>query len=97
VTHVRRQAERLAALRQRLAAWWGLARVLKQERLKALAGKLESLSPLAILARGYSICFAVPSRRILKAAVDAAVGSRVAVRLHRGEVQCVVRAVDPGT
>jgi exodeoxyribonuclease VII large subunit len=95
--HVRRQAERLGGLRQRLIAWWGMARMLKQARLKVLAGKLESLSPLAILARGYSICFAVPSRRILKAAADAAAGSQVAVRLHRGELQCVVRGVDPGT
>ena len=97
VAHVRRQAERLGGLRQRLIAWWRMARMLKQERLKVLAGKLESLSPLAILARGYSICFAWPDRRILKAATDAAVGSQVAVRLHRGELQCVVRGVDPGT
>jgi len=97
VAQVRRQAERLGGLRQRLIAWWRMARMLKQERLKILAGKLESLSPLAILARGYSICFAWPDRRILKAATDAAVGSQVAVRLHRGELQCVVRGVDPGT
>jgi exodeoxyribonuclease VII large subunit len=97
VAQVRRQAERLGGLRQRLIAWWGMGRMLKQERLNVLAGKLESLSPLAILARGYSICFGVPNRRILKAAADAAVGSQVAVRLHRGELQCVVRGVDPGT
>jgi len=97
VAQVRRQAERLGGVRQRLAAWWRMARMLKQERLKVLVGKLESLSPLAILARGYSICFALPNRRILKAAADAAVGSQVAVRLHRGELQCVVRGVDPGT
>ncbi|HSD51453.1 MAG TPA: exodeoxyribonuclease VII large subunit [Candidatus Methylomirabilis sp.] len=96
VALVRRQAEQLGGLRQRLIAWWGMARMLRQERLKVLAGKLESLSPLAILARGYSICFAVPNRRILKAAADAAVGSQVAVRLHHGELQCVVRGVDPG-
>jgi exodeoxyribonuclease VII large subunit len=96
VAQVRHQAERLGGLRQGLFAWWGMVRMLKQERLKVLAGKLESLSPLAILARGYSICFALPNRRILKAAADAPVGSQVAVRLHRGELQCVVRGVDPG-
>ncbi|MBI2164239.1 MAG: exodeoxyribonuclease VII large subunit, partial [candidate division NC10 bacterium] len=51
VAQVRRQAERLQGLRQRLLAWWDLARMLRQERLKVLAGKLETLSPLSILAR----------------------------------------------
>jgi len=97
VAQVRRQAERLGGIRQRLFAWWGMARMLKQERLNVLAGKLESLSPLAILARGYSICFALPGRQVVKAVADAPAGSQVAVRLFRGELQCVVREVRPGT
>jgi len=97
VAQVRRQAERLGGVRQRLFAWWGMARMLKQERLSVLAGKLESLSPLAILARGYSICFALPGRQVVKAVADAPAGSQVAVRLFRGELTCVVREVSPGT
>jgi len=97
VAQVRRQAERLGGVRHRLFAWWGMARMLKQERLNVLAGKLESLSPLAILARGYSICFALPGRDVVKTAADLPVGSQVAVRLYRGELQCVVREVSPGT
>ncbi|MEK7205556.1 MAG: exodeoxyribonuclease VII large subunit, partial [candidate division NC10 bacterium] len=97
VAQVRRQAERLGGVRQRLFAWWGMARMLKQERLNVLAGKLESLSPLAILARGYSICFALPGRQVVKAVADAPAGSQVAVRLFRGELQCVVREVSPGS
>lgn len=97
VAQVRRQAERLQGLRQRLLAWWDLARMLRQERLKVLAGKLETLSPLSILARGYSICFSLPDRHIVKATADAAVGSEVAVRLHRGELRCLVQGALPGT
>jgi exodeoxyribonuclease VII large subunit len=96
VAQVRRQAERLGGIRQRLFAWWGMARMLRQERLRVLAGKLESLSPLAILARGYSICFALPGRQVVKAVGDVPAGSQVAVRLFRGELTCVVREVSPG-
>ncbi len=92
---VRRQAERLRGFRQRLFAWWGLARMLRQERLKVLVGKLETLSPLAILARGYSICFSLPSRQVVKDAAKVGVGSEVAVHLDRGELQCVVQETSP--
>jgi exodeoxyribonuclease VII large subunit len=92
VLRVQRQAERLQTVRQRLLGWWDRTRMRRQERLRVLAGKLDALSPLAILARGYAICFALPERRVLKAAAEAAAGSRVAVRLHDGELTCLVQA-----
>jgi exodeoxyribonuclease VII large subunit len=70
--------------------------MIRQERLRVLAGKLETLSPLAILGRGYSICFSLPSRRVLKSAAGIRVGSEIAVRLHRGELRCVVQGATPG-
>ena len=63
------------------------------ERLRVLAGKLESLSPLNILARGYSICFRLPERMALRSAHEAGVGAEVAVRLHEGELRCLVQGV----
>ncbi len=66
----------------------------RQERMKFLAGKLETLSPLRILSRGYSICWSLPSRHVLKAASEASVGAQVAVRLHQGELICEVRDID---
>jgi len=94
---VRGQAERLRGLTQRLYAWWAAARMIRQERLKVLAGKLETLSPLSILARGYSICFGLPARQVVKSVAEIRVGSAVAVRLHRGELHCVVQGAAPGT
>jgi exodeoxyribonuclease VII large subunit len=88
-----RRRERLQAIRQRLAAWWELFRTVRGARLARAASNLESLSPLGILGRGYSICFALPERRILKAAAEVAVGTDVAVRLHRGELRCVVQGI----
>ena len=88
-----RQADRLQGLRRRLEAWWALFRTVRGERLARAAATLESLSPLGILGRGYSICFALPSRRILKATTEVDTGSAVAVRLHQGELECVVQAI----
>jgi exodeoxyribonuclease VII large subunit len=93
VAQLARQADRLQGLRRRLEAWWALFRTVRGERLARAAATLESLSPLGILGRGYSICFALPSRRILKATTEVDTGSTVAVRLHRGELECVVRAI----
>jgi exodeoxyribonuclease VII large subunit len=97
LAHLRRQAEFLRGLTRRLHAWWGLARVQRRERLKVLAGKLGVLSPLAILARGYSICWSLPSRHIVRAAAEVQVGSEVAVRLHGGELRCLVQEAASGT
>jgi len=88
---VDRQRERLGRLAERLLAWWELSHRRRLDRVAVLAGKLTSLSPLAILARGYSICFALPGRRILTRAADVPPGADVAVRLQEGELRCVVK------
>jgi exodeoxyribonuclease VII large subunit len=67
----------------------------RRAELTALAAKLEVLSPLAILARGYAIVLHVPSGRALVRARDAAAGDHVRVRLHRGTLDAVVERVQP--
>ncbi|MFH1189088.1 MAG: exodeoxyribonuclease VII large subunit, partial [Candidatus Omnitrophota bacterium] len=49
-----------------------------------LAQKLEALSPLAILNRGYSISSRLPAREIIKDAGDINVGDRIETRLGKG-------------
>ncbi|MDD5434395.1 MAG: exodeoxyribonuclease VII large subunit [Nitrospira sp.] len=56
------------------------------------AARLDSLSPLAILSRGYSITSKLPSRTIVKSYRDVQSGEKVSVRLHEGNLICVVEA-----
>ena len=61
-----------------------------RERLSQDAAKLEILSPLAVLARGYAVAFREGSRAPLLSASDVRPGDRLRVRLHEGEVKAVV-------
>ena len=91
---------RQALLRERLRH--GLARLETavrssvgggRERSMRLAATLEALSPLAVLARGYSICRRLPSLEVVKDAESVTEGGEVSVRLRRGELHCRVSRV----
>jgi exodeoxyribonuclease VII large subunit len=56
-------------------------------------GKLDSLSPLAVLERGYSIT-STPEGAILKNAEQTAPGQLIRVRLHRGNLKCEVKEIE---
>lgn len=58
-------------------------------RLSVLAARLDALSPLATLARGYCICTTATGRVVDDAAFVEA-GSRLKVRLRCGNLQCLV-------
>jgi len=63
---------------------------IKKQNLKGILGKLDSLSPLSILQRGYSITRKLPSLKILRDAAEVLVGDKVEVKLHRGTLSCSV-------
>jgi len=73
-------------LRHSLAIW--------RQNLEGLTGKLDSLSPLAILQRGYSISRRIPSMEILRDAARVKEGEKIEVRLHRGALFCGVERVE---
>ena len=56
-------------------------------------GKLEALSPLAVLERGYSLT-RTPDGTVVTDAGKVAPGDHVRVRLSRGELDCVVQSSD---
>jgi exodeoxyribonuclease VII large subunit len=90
VEQVRRQRERIAVVAETLRGALRTRLRLCEGELRALAGKLESLSPLAILGRGYSITRLVPDLRIVKDAASVRPGEAVSILLHRGTLACRV-------
>ncbi|PZN13483.1 MAG: exodeoxyribonuclease VII large subunit [Bacillota bacterium] len=67
----------------------------RRQQLRALTGQLEALSPLAVLARGYSIARDARGH-VVKDARDVAPGEPVEVWLHRGRLLCRVEETLPG-
>lgn len=59
----------------------------RSERVSLAAGKLDSLSPLGVLARGYAIAFDAEGR-VIKRAAAVKSGERVRVRVSEGEIEC---------
>lgn len=90
---IRLQRRRLTELFKDLTGWADRRVVMLQSELKAVAGKLDSLSPLAILSRGYSICLRLPDQEIVKDGSAVVAGDQVEVRLHHGRLRCDVREV----
>jgi len=90
-------ARRLAVIRTRLAGADArldsavrLARHRAEASLGALTGRLDTLSPLAVLARGYAVCWTADRTAIVRRAIDVAAGDRVQVTLADGELSCTI-------
>jgi exodeoxyribonuclease VII large subunit len=90
--HLAAIRSRLEAARARLKTADRTARHRAQSQLASLAGRLENLSPLAVLARGYAVCWNADRTAIIRSASAVAPGDRVRVTLQNGELHCEVRA-----
>jgi exodeoxyribonuclease VII large subunit len=100
---VRRQLDtldlgrRLGAIRTRLVAARGrLAGAVARRRheadaaLRNCASRLDTLSPLAVLGRGYAVCWNADRTRALRDAGEVVPGDTVRVTLSRGEIEAKV-------
>ncbi len=86
------QVEKLHSLRGSLDT--GMARSLEQiaSRFTALTGRLNDLSPLKVLERGYSITFG-PDGKILKEVKTVKPGDLIQTTLHKGSVKSRVESI----
>jgi len=88
---------RLASLRTRLVAADGRmtgAAIRRRDRalaqVQTVAARLESLSPLAVLARGYAVAWNADKSRVLRDAALVTPGETIKVTLSRGEIEAKV-------
>jgi exodeoxyribonuclease VII large subunit len=95
---------RLASMRTRLVTSAGRLETAVRRRqhraasqLGNAAGRLDTLSPLAVLARGYAVAWNADKTRVLRDASAVAPGDTVHVTLSRGEFEAEVRSTVDST
>jgi exodeoxyribonuclease VII large subunit len=66
----------------------------RKNQVTTAMGRLDALSPLAILKRGYSICRRWPGLEVLTCAQEVRPAEAVSIKLHRGGLICRVEKVE---
>ena len=64
---------------------------LLRAELKGMAAHLDSLSPLAVLSRGFSIAKTLPEGKVIKDGDQVERGDDIGIELYRGELICTVK------
>jgi exodeoxyribonuclease VII large subunit len=72
----------------------GMSRAMETRRhlLAQLAGRLDSLSPLKVLERGYAVAINTRDGRVVTDAAAVEIGDELQVQVKRGRIQAVTRA-----
>ena len=68
----------------------------RQRRFAGLAGQLQSLSPLAVLERGYSITHDAKTGKVVRTAIQLKPGQTIVTKFAQGEAKSVVESVERG-
>jgi exodeoxyribonuclease VII large subunit len=91
-----RWQQRLDEFAQRLNL--NITHVLNTERgkLSGIAGKLESLSPLNVLKRGYAITTRLECRKPLRDIIDLSKGDKIKTNLSKGSIISEILSVEKG-
>jgi len=94
-------ANRFALLKNELMRYqesivWSLKSTLEKgnSEISVLAGKLDSLSPLKVLSRGYSIVYDKNGKKVIKSVEKLKKGSNIQVRFETGSAKCTVDDTD---
>jgi exodeoxyribonuclease VII large subunit len=88
------RSRRLDELDARLQRAIEHKRTRSRDRLTALGAQLESLSPLAVLARGYSVTQQAETGRIVRDSRDVQPGDLIRTQLHSGRIVSRVEQVE---
>ena len=65
-----------------------------KEKLGAFSGRLEALSPLGVLSRGYSLALKLPERTSIREAETLRINDSIEVIVHRGKFTSKVTEID---
>ncbi len=88
------QSQRLAFASEKLQALWNRTLTKKETALAQQASLLDAVSPLATMARGYSIASKTETKKggkiLLRDIAQLQLNDRIELRLHRGKVDCTV-------
>ena len=84
----------LELLRQRLERAAAAAVEKRQRRFAALSGRLDALSPLKVLARGYAV--ATRQEQVLHSVAQLSPGEEIRLRLSDGTALCAVERIEKG-
>ncbi|MSR24682.1 MAG: exodeoxyribonuclease VII large subunit [Nitrospiraceae bacterium] len=97
VDRVRAVSALLPQLVKRVRQGMATLLTVKRQTVRTAMTALDGLSPLAVLARGYSIVQTVPDGAVLKRAQDVSVGDDVLAKLADGRLLCSVRKILPNS
>lgn len=88
-----RQRTHLHTLQRRLETAMQSRLTLRREMLHGVSGTLHSLSPLAVLGRGYSICRHPETNHVITSVAPLQPGQSVEVLLQDGHLHCLVSTI----
>lgn len=89
-----RDEQRVAHSGERLAQAGPLMIERANGKIGLLASRLDDLSPVAILARGYSAAFKTDGRTVVSKVSQVAIGDALLVRVSDGRIECTVEGVE---
>jgi exodeoxyribonuclease VII large subunit len=95
VDRVRAASALLPQLVKRVRQGMAALLAVKRQTVRTAVAALDGLSPLAVLARGYSIVQTVPGGAVVRRAQDVATGAQVSARLAEGRLLCDVKKILP--
>lgn len=89
---VHQHAMQLDFLEQRMNAAFQRVATARKQQIVTLAGRLEAMNPLAVLARGYSLT-TLPTGQLLTDCENISVGDTIATRVANGQLTCRVEDI----